>query len=109
MNTLPSSCPDCHITRRVFLKASVVGAAALAASPMALSAAGKSKPTSETLVATLFKSLSDQQRKAIVFPFEHPLRSKVDNNWHITKTTIAELLNRDQQAMVREIFNGLHS
>jgi hypothetical protein len=110
MNSLPSSsCPDCAINRRDFLKASVVGAAALAVAPMAFSAAGKSKTTSETLAATLFKSLSEPQRKAIVFPFEHPLRSKVDNNWHITKTTIAELLNRDQQAMVREIFDGLHS
>src|SRR5436190_20134055 len=100
MNALPSSpsCPHCQISRRDFLKASVVGAAALAAAPVVLSAAGKSKATSETLVATLFTSLSEEQRNAIVFPFEHPLRSKVDNNWHITKKTIAELLNRDQQA-----------
>lgn len=111
MNALPvpGSCPDCHITRRDFLKSTVIGAAALAVAPTALTAAGKTKATSETLVATLFKSLSDEQRNSIVFPFDHPLRSKVDNNWHITKKTIAELLNKDQQAMVRDIFNGLHS
>src|SRR5262249_54018114 len=43
------------------------------------------------------------------FPFDHPLRSKVDNNWQITDKKLAEFFNHDQQAMVREIFNGLHS
>jgi len=102
-------CVDCHITRRDFLKTSVIGAAALAAGTLPITSLGKTKPTSETLVATLFKSLTEEQGKGVVFPFEHPLRSKVDNNWHITKTTIGELLNRDQQAMVREIFDGLHN
>lgn len=74
-----------------------------------MSSLAKAKPTSETLVATLFNSLTEEQRKSVTFPFDHPLRSKVDNNWHITKATIGDLMNRDQQAMVREIFNGLHS
>jgi hypothetical protein len=104
-----SSCTDCHITRRDFLKNTTMGAIALASGAMPMTSLAKAKPTSETLVATLFKSLTEEQRKSIVFPFEHPLRSKVDNNWHITKTTIGELMNRDQQAMVRELFNGLHN
>jgi hypothetical protein len=33
----------------------------------------------------------------------------VDNNWHITKQTLADFFTADQQAMVREIFRGLHS
>ena len=64
---------------------------------------------SETLVTTLYKALREEQRQAICFPFDHPLRSKVDNNWQITKQTIAEVFNKDQQAMIREIFLDLHS
>ena len=67
-----------------------------------------SAATSETLVATFYGTLSDEQKEAFCFPFDHELRSKVDNNWHITKTAVSAL-TADQQAMVREIFNGLHS
>ncbi|MGZ5545011.1 MAG: DUF3500 domain-containing protein [Limisphaerales bacterium] len=110
MTARPSStCADCHVTRRDFLKTTAIGAAALASGAIATAAHAKARPTSETLAATLFKSLTEEQSKALVFPFDHPLRLKVDNNWHITRTTIGELLNRDQQAMVREIFDGLHS
>ena len=71
--------------------------------------AAATKATSETLVATLFKSLSEEQRKIIAFPFDHPLRSKVDNNWMITDKKISEFYTKDQQAMIREIFLGLHN
>ena len=68
-----------------------------------------SKDASETLVSTLHKTLSEEQRKAICFPFEHPLRSKVDNNWYITDKKIGTFFTADQQAMIREIFLKLHS
>ncbi len=67
------------------------------------------KAQPETLVATLYKSLTEEQRKAVVFPFDHPLRSKVDNNWHITDKTVSQFFTADQQAMIREIFVDLHS
>src|SRR6266480_2340355 len=109
-------CECCSgITRRTFLKATVVGAAAVAASPLpslAVSQAEKAatkKATSETFVTTLFKSLNEEQSKAVCFPFDHPLRSKVDNNWMITDKKIFEFFTKDQQAMIREIFTGLHS
>ncbi|PYJ82528.1 MAG: hypothetical protein DME22_18415 [Verrucomicrobia bacterium] len=109
-------CECCSgITRRTFLKATVVGAAAVAASPLpslAVSQAEKAatkKATSETLVTTLFKSLNEEQQKPICFPFDHPLRSKVDNNWMITDKKISEFFTNDQQALIREIFTGLHS
>jgi hypothetical protein len=112
-------CPDCDspevLSRRAFLHTAVAGAAALAAGPalpLAAAPAGAAKkqaPRSETLVTTLYKSLTDQQRAAVVFPFDHPLRLKVDNNWHITKPTLGDFFTPDQRAMVREIFMGLHS
>lgn len=74
-----------------------------------LSGAAKPQPKAETLVTTLYKSLTVEQQSAICFPFDHPLRQKVDNNWHITKQTIGAFMTADQQAMVQEIFRNLHS
>ena len=118
MNTQP--CPDCDggqsfppFTRREFLKSTAAAAVAAAAMPLALpaDAAQKAakKASSETLVAAFHKTLTDEQRKAVCFPFDHELRSKVDNNWHITEQKLGEFFTKDQQAMVKEIFLGLHS
>ena len=121
MNTNPTpslfTC-DCDalppLSRRRFLQTAAVGVAAVAGSATALTprsvfAAPKPSSASETLVTTLYKSLSEEQRKEICFDFDHALRSKVDNNWHITDHHISEFLNADQQAMVKEIFLKLHS
>src|SRR4030095_8607452 len=106
-------CPDCDsFSRRDFLKTSVAAAAAstLGTVPIIGRAAEEAaKPKSETLVTTLFKSLNDAQRKALCFSFDHPLRTEVDNNWHVVDEKIGSFLNADQQQMVREIFLGLHS
>ncbi len=71
--------------------------------------AAAEQPDAETLVAQLYKSLTDEQRKTICFPFEHELRSKVDNNWMIVKQSIASVLTKDQQDLVKQIFLGIHS
>src|SRR5258705_2963524 len=119
-----TSCPDCDsLTRRDFLKTTVGTVAvasataagiitvtprsAYAAAASSSSLAAASQP--ETLVAALYKTLTEEQKKVVAFPFDHPLRQKVDNNWFITKKGIKELLKPDQQAMVRDIFNGMHS
>jgi len=101
------------MSRRQFLKSGAVlaGAAALSAAPGARSFAGSdlSKGRSETLVTSLYKSLTEEQRKKVCFPFDHPLRSKVDNNWQITDKSITELFNKDEQELIRQIFLNLHS
>ena len=118
MNTKP--CPDCSnpslVSRRDFLRTTATATATVAATSVlplysSAQAAGAAPPknASETLVAALHRSLSEEQRKVVCFPFDHALRSKVDNNWHITDKTVAGFFNPDQQAMVREIFLGLHS
>ena len=38
-----------------------------------------------------------------------PLRSKVNNNWQIVKPELRNFFTKDQQALVKEIFLGLHS
>jgi len=108
---LPDSC-NCGgpITRRDFLKSAAAGAALAGAAGLTTATADtKRVASSETLVTTFEKSLTAEHRKAICFPFDHPLRSKVDNNWHITDKTLKDFFTKDQQQMVREIFYGLHS
>lgn len=108
MTTCDSSCDR---SRRDFLRKSAALAAGAFAAPVfaAESAAAGGSPKSETIVKTLFDSLNDKQRDALVFPFDHELRSAIDNNWQITKQQIGQFLDKDQNEMVREIFNGLHS
>ena len=98
-----------HLSRRTFV-ATTASASAIALASTSLQAKPQSekKPTAETLVQSLYKSLDDKQREAICLPFDHPLRSKVNNNWHINKTRLNQFTD-DQQAMVREIFLKLHS
>ena len=111
------SCDCCNraeISRRGFLKTTLTGVAAVTSAGLP-ALAGEPTPAtapnsnSETLVTTLYRSLTDEQRKAVVFPFDHPLRSKVDNNWHIVKERVGTFYTPDQQAIVREIFLKMHS
>ena len=106
------SCTDCTpriivvhepLDRRGFLKKSAAAALALAAAPMARAA------KSETLVQQLHKSLTDEQRKVVCFGFEDPKRKLVDANWQIVPQTLSSTFTPDQQALIREIFMGLHS
>lgn len=111
MNT--SSCSDCGdsasplTSRRSFLKTSAAGF--LAGSALPLIGGEPAKTSGETLTAQLFKSLTEEQRKKVCFGFDDPLRSKVDNNWMIVPNNVADTFKPDQQALVRDIFNGLHS
>jgi hypothetical protein len=108
-------CAGSSVTRRTFIKSTLTGLAAAGAGALPALASERGpavtpdKETSETLVTTLYRSLSEEQRKTVVFPFDDPLRSKVDNNWHITKQRVGADFTRDQQAMIREIFLKMHS
>jgi len=115
-NPVPDSCHcGVPVSRRDFLATTATTVAAATAFPLATALGAEKKPAkaraiqSETLVTTLQKSLTEEQRKAVCFPFEHELRSKVDNNWHITDKKVSEFFTADQQEMIRQIFLGLHS
>ena len=102
---------SCDSSRRDFLKTTSAGLTLAAAGPLAsIGAAEKKKKVSspETLTAKLFKGLNEKQRKAICFPWDHPLRSAINNNWHITKTAVGDMED-GQIDLVKDIFNGLHS
>lgn len=89
----------------------IVGSASTLAAGLLGNKASYAAPAAagETLVTQLYKSMSEEQRKAVCFAFDHPLRSKVDNNWHITNTPVGKLLKADQLDLVKQIFNSLHS
>ena len=106
------SCGCCDgMTRRHFLQ-STAAAAALLPFGSVVEAADRAKKVSsktpETLVGELFKTLNETQRQNICFPFGHELQSKIDNAWNITKPRVKEF-TKDQQQMIREIVQNLHS
>jgi hypothetical protein len=114
-----SDCPDCaaaSLSRREFVRG--VGAGVLAASvpflgKSAVAGEGvKVGPTSsapaETAVARFHKTLTADQRKVICFPFDHPKRSMVNNNWHIVEPKISDM-SQEQQVLCREIMKNLCS
>ncbi len=102
MNTHPT-----QLSRRDLLSRSVQAAAAGLLGPVL--AAEKKTATSETLVQQLYGSMDEAQRTALCLPWNHPRRLKVDNNWHITPQKIRDVLKPDQQDLVRQIFDKLHS
>jgi hypothetical protein len=114
---MASECAFCAaVSRRDFVRA--LGAGALAATVPVIGkpalAAGPKQvgPTpsapAETAVARFYKTLTDEQRKLICFPFDNPLRKKVGNNWAIVKPAISDL-KPEQQEVCREIMKNLCS
>jgi hypothetical protein len=95
-----------EVPRREFLKTSALATAAVAASAAPVRF---EKGSSETLVSELYRTLNEEQKKVICFPFDHELRHKVDNNWFITPARVAKSFTPDQQAMIGEIFRKLHN
>src|SRR5262249_52790771 len=124
-------CPDCEsgfefltlaefFSRREFIKAAATatGAAAVATVlPSAIVQAAEAaiaKSAPETLVKKLYDSLQPEQAKAIEFDWDYVdkdrglLRTRVSNNWNITKPVIAgDFYNKDQQEIIRAIYEGL--
>ncbi|MFV0446157.1 MAG: DUF3500 domain-containing protein [Planctomycetaceae bacterium] len=117
MSQLRATCPDCtsELDRRQFLRG-VGGALALgttAASwprlPGAYAAPTASSPA-ETAVLEFFQTLSESQRKAICFPFDHELRNKISANWQITKPTIGDDFYTDsQRSLITKVVQGVTS
>lgn len=101
------------IARRSFLKGSAVAAAATACTPLALRAA-EQKSDPESLVKVLFDKLNDDQRKSVCFNWDYNdskmglLRTRVANNWHITKPQVnSDFFTAEQKDLVRKIFEGI--
>jgi len=111
------NCPDCDagdgLSRRDFVRK--VTGVALAGSLVPLigtsrraSAAPTPTSAAETAVKRFYDTLKDEQKKTICFPFDHPLRTRINANWPITKPTLAEY-TKEQQALADEIFRNVTS
>lgn len=121
-------CPDCEsenslFNRRDFLRTTGTVAATAAAASMPVWAMAdtakpnpldfKSKP--ESIVKSLYHSLSDNQKSRICFDWGYEdlkrglLRTRVSNNWNITPPAIGtDFFTKDQQQMIREVFEGMY-
>ena len=104
--------------RRDFLKQAGGLAVATTCLPIAgmdfASAALAKKKTPETLVSLLYESLNEIQRKAVCFDWDYVdpqrglLRTRLENNWKITRPSIkSSFFTADQQVLMRDIFNGM--
>jgi len=128
------SCPDCDSTeegtpghsRRRFLQ--VTGTAAAAGWLKTLPSPAHAEPTSspssssarssESLVKTLYDSLTPDQRKKICFAWDHTdsrglLRTHVSNNWQIvdqkTLNVVSPFYTKDQQELIEAIFHSFYN
>ena len=114
MNTSPLL----SVSRRDFLR-SAGALAAFSALPRPISTLAETASpaqSSESIVKLLFESLRPEQRAAVCFPWDHVdpkrglLRTRVENNWRITQPIIkSDFYTKDQQAMIRAIFEGITS
>ncbi len=89
------------VSRRDFVKT-------LTAAALVSSSASAAPATAETPVARFYRSLNDEQKAQICFPFDHPLRFQVANNWAIVKPRIGDL-NPEPRALCAEVFKTLCS
>ncbi len=117
------SCPDCEsglppFSRRDFLR--TTSAVAAAAGPLSALAyaqeVSEEKKAPETLVKLLYDALSEKQRQEVCFAWDHQdpqrglLRSRISNNWHITKPVInSNFFTAEQKQLIRGIFEGIYN
>ncbi len=103
--------------RRDFLKRAGVAAVVASGVPMLSGEANSAETTikpPETLVKVLYDSLSSVQKQAVCFDWNYVekkrglLRTRLENNWKITKPSIKSgFFTADQQAIMRDIFKGM--
>jgi hypothetical protein len=105
-----------RIDRRKFLQCAGAAAVGTVVGIPGVVAGLETKPaaTSESLVKTFYGTLSEKQRGMMCFGWDYEdkekglLRTRIENNWRITKPTInSDFYTADQQAMIRAIFEGM--
>jgi hypothetical protein len=114
------NCPECDgFDRRDFVRTAVLGGAAVATglpliAPRTLRA-GELGPmprvvntAAEDLVKELFAGLSDDQKKAVVKPWNHPARKSVNPNKALDKT-IGAVYTKPQQELLTRIVRAIAS
>jgi hypothetical protein len=114
----PRRCPDCapSFDRRSFLAVSAVSLAGFAVPRQSFAESPSPKGASETAVKAFFETLTEAQKKAICFGWDHTdgerglLRTHVSNNWQITAPHIAsDFYIKKQKNLLHDAFKGLFS
>ena len=112
-------CPDCDsdsstVNRRDFIRVTSAGAVAAAVAGPSILRAADEKATAESLTKKFYDSLSEKQRAAVCFDWDHVdaklgiLRTRVANNWHITPQTInSDFYTKDQRELAYAIWQGI--
>jgi hypothetical protein len=119
-----NKCPDCeasevNLDRRDFLRTvGVTAAASTVGLPLFATAKEAAVPskssTAETAVKALYDTLTDEQKKVVCFDWDYVdtgrglLRTRVSNNWQITKPHIrGNFYTKEQQILIHDIFRGI--
>jgi hypothetical protein len=98
-----------EVSRRDFMKTAAGAAVAASLVRSTVAWADLRDDAPEKLVKAFHKSLTDEQRKHAVLPWDHPHRLYVSNNWYVTKPRIGAFYTADQRQLLRDIVKGLSS
>lgn len=102
-----SRCPECEgISRRQFIRSAGTAAIALAAGSRL--AAAEPSPA-EAAVTRLAATLTEEQRKVALLPFNDPRLTRAGANWHVIPQKIGALYTPEQQKLIHEIVRGVTS
>ena len=86
------------------------GAAALFSSTNQAPAAPSPTSTAETLVKSLFDTLTEAQKRTVVLPWSDSRRKNISANWRVTKPGIgSNFYTNEQRELIRGIFRNLTS
>lgn len=115
MNSKKRICPDCDSTldRRDFMRTLGTAALASAAAPVLLGgrivqAAPAATSPAETAVVRFYNTLSNSQKEAICFAFDHDLRKKINANWNVTKQMIGDdFYSVEQRGLIHEVIRNV--
>ncbi|QDV40551.1 hypothetical protein Enr13x_03570 [Stieleria neptunia] len=102
-----------RVARRDFVKLGGAVAAGVASAGLfdpRFAHAATSQTSAETVVAELYASLSDKQKKAIWRPFDHQTRRRINPNWHVTDVVIGDdLFSKKQRTLIDQIVRNITS
>src|SRR2546423_12975199 len=111
-------CPECEpesVSRREFIKTTaqaVAFTAAAVAMPESILAQRRGPVktgSAESLVKTLYGTLTPKQKEITMMAWDNPRRKMISANWAIVEQKIGDVFNTDQQAMIRGILKDVTS
>ena len=101
-----------NMNRRSLLKraAATTAAVSLTGLDSLTGSAFAKESKSDSLPMQLYKSLSDEQKSKVCLPLNHKSRQFISNWWYVHRDhRIPDTFNADQQALIQQIFDSLHS